>query len=150
MSHHSLLHNSASVTPNQQTNSQETSRDCASVAVGADVLPKNGTNVRLMVAAVRVSTADGTKHVDTYCLLDSGSQHHVCSKRLAAKLGGVGVRDQRTITGIAGTHRISHSIGSLRVRGLSENDAICLSGVLVLKDLPDISDSVPRECVRLD
>ena len=50
---------------------------------------------------------------------------------------------KQKITGIAGCREINSSLVSLRVKGLNESATFSLPEVL--KDLPDISSSIPRD-----
>ena len=52
---------------------------------------------------------------------------------------------KQKITGIAGSREINSPLVSLRVKGLNESATFSLSEVLVMKDLPDISSSIPRD-----
>jgi len=61
------------------------------------------------------------------------------------KLHGNGANVKQKITGIAGCCEINSSLVSLRVKGLSESATFSLPEVLVMKDLPDISSSIPRD-----
>ena len=61
------------------------------------------------------------------------------------KLHGNGANVKQKITGIAGCREINSSLVSLRVKGLSESATFSLPEVLVMKDLPDISSSIPRD-----
>ena len=56
-----------------------------------------------------------------------------------------GANVTQKITGIAGSREMNSSLVSLRVKGLNESATFSLSEVLVMKDLPDISSSIPRD-----
>jgi len=51
---------------------------------------------------------------------------------------------KQNITGIAGSREINSSLVSPRIKGLNESATFSLPEVLVMKDLPDISSSIPR------
>ena len=115
------------------------------VASVKSVALKPNAGVRLMVAPVRVFNDDGSRFGDTYCFLDNGSQVNICSQRLMDKLHANGANIKQKITGIAGSREMNSSLVSLRVKGLNESATFSLPEVSVMKDLPDISSSIPKD-----
>jgi len=79
------------------------------------------------------------------CFLDNGSQVNICNQRLMDKLHANGANIKQKITGIAGSREINSPLVSLRVKRLNESATFSLPEVLVMKDLPDISSSIPRD-----
>jgi len=143
--HHALLHTdemTASTIRAKQNHCDGASQTVASVKSFA---LKPNAGVRLMVAPVRVFNDDGSRFVDTYCFLDNGSQVNICSQRLTDKLHANGANVTQKITGIPGSREINSPLVSLRVKGLKESATFSLSEVSVMKDLPDISSSIPRD-----
>jgi len=143
--HHTLLHTDEMTVSENRVTRNHCDGASQTVVSAKAVTLKTDAGVRLMVAPVRVFTNDGSRFVDTYCFLDNGSQVNICSQRLMNKLHAKGANVKQKIIGIAGSREINYSLVSLRVKGLKESATFSLPEVLDMKDLPDISSSIPRD-----
>jgi len=157
-SHHTLLHEASPEKrerPFMETNHAAASqvKTCAtspahetvSNPIASASAQNTDCKVRLMVVPVRVYGDDNSSFTDTYCLLDSGSEISLCTKSLLQKLQVRGQPMTKTISGVNGMQAQHGDSVALTVRGAHETNAISVSNVFAIDDLPKVRDSIPRD-----
>ena len=119
MSHHTLLHNDAKLNPYQNAGDLQCFTVASFKCVVPAAVPSENRMVRLMMVPVRVSGNDSTHFVDTYALLDAGSDISLCTTSLTRKLKLRGERVTKKLVGMTGSRIERGFVVPLNIRGLN-------------------------------
>ncbi|XP_013392383.1 uncharacterized protein LOC106160350 [Lingula anatina] len=137
--HHTLLHSYNSM-PNENNSSTPPRAangfvDTENVAIGLPIVP------------VKVKNPNGNNVVQTYALLDSGSNSTFCTEGLKKKLGIKGKKTQYTLTTLEKEATpVIGEIVSLQISDVDENHSMQLSTVLTRSKLPiSLEDRATQE-----
>ena len=160
-SHHTLMH-----LPNDENNSsskqQPKTTRSAQTQTGAgdqhEVPEKQGTEsssvatthvggsrICLGAVPVRVRGINGIQEVQTYALLDNGSEVTLCDERLARKLNIDGENTNFTLTGINGSVEVESELVDIVVMSLDGSMEVELQKVKTVKEIPISNGCVPRQ-----
>lgn len=147
--HNTLLHpppaDPSALSVNQGTLSQEgmesnVSTDSSGVAserAAVTAATGAGERVCLSVVPVKVLSKGGSlEPVETYALLDSGSEVTLCHEILQEKLGASGMKFNFTLSGMTGSTRVESEQIDLVVMSMDESVSVELSNVRTVKDMP--------------
>ena len=100
-----------------------------------------GERVCLSVVPVKVLVKDSSlMPVQTYALLDSGSEVTLCHEKLRERLGASGTKLQFTLSGMTGSSRVESQQIDLVVMSMDESVSVELSNVRTVNYMP-ISES---------
>jgi hypothetical protein len=94
---------------------------------------------------VRVRGINGTQEVQTYALLDNGSEVTLCDERLARKLNIDGENTNFTLTGINGSVEVESQLVDIVVMSLDGSTEVELQKVKTVKEIPISNGCVPRQ-----
>ena len=147
--HHTLLHQPKDLPPEQEQTKrdvkvdksengagdqrQSTSKECKESVAATTAGEKR---VCLGVVPVRVRGCEGTQEVETYALLDSGSEVTLCHERLMETLNLGGDRLKFTLTGINGSAEVESQLIDIHVESLDGSTAVELTKVKTVKQMP--------------
>jgi len=143
--HHTLLHFRRAENP---TGAGESSKggettDAQGKPLGTSLSASMSSKVCLRVLPVKVQSEG--REVETWALLDSGSDVSLCDERLAAKLGLTGKRKQFQLSTVNHENKdVSGMELSMSVCGLNESESISLEAVWTVDKLPISADSIPQ------
>ena len=76
--------------------------------------------VCLGIIPVKVQGKGGCRVIDTYALLDNGSEVTLCHEQLAKELGLDGERFGFTLTGMTGSQKVNSKLVDLLVKSIDE------------------------------
>ena len=100
-------------------------------ATGAD------EKICLSVVPVRVKAKDGNGAVvETYALLDSGSEVTLCHERLRKRLGAKGAGLNFTLSGMTGSMTVKSQLIDITVTSIDGRASVDLSNVRTVKEIP--------------
>ena len=100
----------------------ESNKVCKNVS--ATTTEMGGSKVCLGVVPVKVSAVNGNEFVETYALMDNGSEVTLCHEQPAKKLGLLGDRISYTLTGMTGSSEIEGRMVNILVKSMDEAFAI--------------------------
>jgi hypothetical protein len=158
--HHTLLHHTkGAVTERDKMEQKEVkSRTRNEDGAGDSVQQVNGEpngsvaatragekRVCLGVIPVRVRGHNSTHEVETYALLDNGSEVTLCHERLMETLGLDGDKLKFTLTGINGTTEVEGQSINIVVESLDGSTAVELSKVKTVKQMPVSKGCRPKK-----
>lgn len=105
-----------------------------------------GSVTALPVVPVKVRKRGSSEYVETYAMLDSGSNSTFCTDSLRERLGCSGTEKKVKLTTL-GTSQdvISIMLTDLEVTDLDENNAISLPEVLCRPSIPVSKDEIPTQ-----
>ncbi|CAB3996126.1 Hypothetical predicted protein, partial [Paramuricea clavata] len=104
-----------------------------------------GSRICLGAVPVRVRGINGTQEVQTYALLDNGSEVTLCDERLARKLNIDGENTNFTLTGINGSVEVESQLVDIVVMSLDGSTEVELQKVKTVKEIPISNGCVPRQ-----
>ena len=102
------------------------------------------TRVCLGVVPVEVQAMNGETVIETYALLDNGSEANLCHKQLAQRLNLKGEKSKFTLTGMTGSKEIDSELVNITVKSLDETVTIQLSNVKTVEQMPVSASCIPR------
>ena len=138
--HHTLLHVAEKMCEGKELPAGANNAEGKVVAAtGAEE-----SRVCLRVIAVKVRSKNGIETVETYALLDSGSEVTICSERLARSLKARGKKTSFNLTGITGSQNIDSQLIDIAVGSMDGTTIIELDGVRTVKDIPISSQCIPK------
>lgn len=156
--HNTLLHpppedsTPARVNPNQAnqegTRASTNSETNGVTGEGAAVTAATGTGERVCLSVVPVKVpAKGSDliPVETYALLDSGSEVTLCHEKLKETLGASGTRVDFTLAGITGSTRVERQQVDLVVMSMDEFVTVELSSVRTVKHMPITESCIAKK-----
>lgn len=157
--HHTLLHRPRSVNMKQSEETQEEkipfkqdngagnhreSKD--GQHDGSVAATRTGEKrVCLGVVPVRVRGNGNTKEVETYALLDNGSEVTLCHERLMNALDMAGEKLSFTLTGINGSTEVESQLIDIVVESLDGTTTVELPNVKTVKSMSVSKDCIPRQ-----
>ena len=102
------------------------------------------TRVCLGIVPVKVRGKSSNQIVETYALLDNGSEVTLCHEQLGSKLGLDRERLSFTLTGITGSVQVESHV-NLTVMSMDESIAVELQGVRTVAQMSISRSCIPRE-----
>lgn len=158
-SHHTLLHfpkdenNSSSkqsvkITKSSQTQTGAGDQQDALVDNQSNLVATThagGGKICLGAIPVRVRGNKGAQEIETYALLETGSEVTLCDERLAKKLNLKGEDLRFTLTGINGSVEMESRLVDIVVKSLDGKTELELQNVKTVKEIPISSDCVPKQ-----
>ena len=102
------------------------------------------SRVCLGVIPVKVRSKNGIDTVETYALLDSGSEVTICSEKLARSLKACGKKTSFNLTGITGSQNIDSQLIDIVVESMGGTTIVELDRVRTVKDIPISSQCIPK------
>ena len=108
------------------------------------LLQASETRVYLRVVPVKVQAMNGETVIETYALLDKGSEATLCHKPLAQKLNLKGEKPKFTLTGMTGSKEIDSELVNITVKSLDETITIQLSNVKTVEQMPVSESCITR------
>ena len=89
------------------------------------------------VGGNRVSAVtNGSESVETYALMDNGSEVTLCHEKLVKKLSLLGDRICYTLTGMTGSREIEGQVVNIFVKSMDEAFAVEIPRVKTVKQMP--------------
>ena len=105
-----------------------------------------GERVCLSVVPLKVQVkGSDVPPVETYALLDSGSEVTLCHEHLQEKLGVSGPRLNFTLSGMTGSTRVEGQLLDIVVSSMDETVSVELSNVRTVKQMPISSDCIAKK-----
>ena len=92
--------------------------------------------VCLGIIPVKVRGKGGGKVIETYALLDNGSEVTLCHERLVKELGLDGQRFEFTLTGITGSKKVDSKLVDLVVKSIDDSVEVELCSVKTVVNMP--------------
>ena len=126
--HHILLHRPSNLDKNQNSPSAKPTVDCNATS------SKGKGKVCLRILPVRVE--NGTKSIDTYALLDNGSDVSLCNERLVSMLGLSGEKRAFTINSVNSSNTVHGQEVGFQVKSLDSNDGVSIDRAWSVSKLP--------------
>ena len=156
--HNTLLHpppadsTPPSVNPRQlnqeETRANTNSETSGVTSEGAAVTAATGAGERVCLSVVPVKVlAKGSNliPVETYALLDSGSEVTLCHEKLKETLGASGTRLDFTLAGMTGSTRVESQQVDLVVMSMDESVTVELSSVRTVKHMPITESCIAKK-----
>ncbi|XP_046855980.1 uncharacterized protein LOC124449080 [Xenia sp. Carnegie-2017] len=152
--HHPLLHSSeikakdSKSSERSNSNPEPSESDSQSKAlptsgVGATNSSYSSCRIGLQVIPVKVSAPYGSRVIETYAFLDSGSNTTMCLTSLAEDLGADCSPIEFTLATVSGSHKSKGQQLSLDVVGVSTGKGVRLDKVWTTNTLPVALESIP-------
>ncbi|XP_046845141.1 uncharacterized protein LOC124438990 [Xenia sp. Carnegie-2017] len=152
--HHPLLHSSEikakdsksseRSNPNPEpSESDSQSKALPTSGVGATNSSYSSCRIGLQVIPVKVSAPYGSRVIETYAFLDSGSNTTMCLTSLAEDLGADCSPIEFTLATVSGSHKSKGQQLSLDVVGVSTGKGVRLDKVWTTNTLPVALESIP-------
>ena len=105
-----------------------------------------GERVSLSVVPLKVQVkGSDLPLVETYALLDSGSEVTLCHEHLQKKLGVSGSKLNFTLSGMTGSTRVESQLLDIVVTSMDETVSVELSSVRTVKQMPLSSDCIVKK-----
>ena len=92
-----------------------------------------GSKVCLGVIPVKVCATNSSESVETYALMDNGSEVTLCHERLVRKLGLLGDKINYTLTGMTGSSEIEGQMVDITVKSIDEAFVVEIPKVKTVK-----------------
>ena len=134
--HHTLLHPPDEARGHNDVDSRAVSHQASATASGRK-------RVCLRVIPVRVQGLCNGWIIETYALLDDGSDVSLCDQRLLEKLGLKGISRQFTLTTLSNTEEQSGLEVSLNVSSIDVEKGLCIARVWSVEGIPVSQKSIP-------
>ena len=103
------------------------------------------TRVCLGIIPVKVRGKSSSQIIETYALLDNGSEVTLCHEQLANKLELEGERLSFTLTGVTGSTQVESHVVDLIVLSIDESVAVELPGVRTVAQMPISGSCIPKK-----
>ena len=101
------------------------------------------SRVCLGVLPVKVRAKNGNSHVETYALLDSGSEVTLCHEELTERLHCHGKKRNFTLTGMTGSQQVESQLVDIVVESMDGTTAVELENVRTVRNIPISQDCIP-------
>ena len=157
--HHTLLH------PQQTTKSKQENQDSTEIkpdtkeeqVVRENSNSKDGGNnvsaatgagdsrVCLGVIPVRIGTKSGKRKLETYALMDSGSEVTLCHEELSTQLEICGEKLNFTLTGMTGSQKVKSQVVDIVVESMDGSTSVALENIRTVSDIPISEGCIPRK-----
>ena len=141
--HHTLLHSEEKNTRVETKELQPSGNDGENKVVAATGAGES--RVCLGVLPVKVRPKNGIRSVETYALLDSGSEVTICSEKLARSLNVRGETSSFNLIGITGSQSIESQLIDMVVESMDGSTIVELEKVRTVKDIPVSSQCIPKK-----
>ena len=150
--HHSLLHppsklgNELSGDPNDPARNEESPHHSneASSSANCSATANNRQKVSLRVVPVKVKNEDGTREIETYAFIDSGSDTTLCSKDLVQELNLSSKPCEFTLTTVNGRDESRNGQEvKLNIQSVKYGGSIQLDRVWTVESLPISEQCIP-------
>ena len=139
-----------------QQNSTPTSRSSGAQRIsqeqqgasGASVTAATGAGERrvcLGVLPVKVKAKGGTRIVETYALLDSGSEVTLCKEQLFSELGTWGSKCSYELQGVTGSRKVEGHVVDVVVMSVDGEVSEDLLNVRTVEQIPVAVSCIPRK-----
>ena len=130
----------------QQTGAGDSTSSSANGDGGLVVGATGGgeSKVCLGVIPVMVYRSNSDEFVETYALMDNGSEVTLCHEQLVKKLGLVGKKIEYMFTGMTGSTQVEGTMVSLTVKSMDESTVIELPNVKTVKGMPISPSCIPK------
>ena len=115
------------------------------VNVSATTTEVGGSKVCLGVIPVKVCATNSSESVETYALMDNGSEVTLCHKRLVRKLGLVGDKISYTLTGMTGSSEIEGQMVDITVKSIDEAFVVQIPKVKTVNQMPISPSCVAKQ-----
>ena len=100
----------------------------------------------LSVAPLKVQVKESdVPPVETYALLDNGSEVTLCLEHLQKKLAASGPRLNFTLSGMTGSTRVESQLLDIVVTSMDEPVSVELSNVRTVKQMPISGDCIAKK-----
>ena len=103
------------------------------------------TRVCLGIIPVKVRGKGNDQIIETYALLDNGSEVTLCHEQLANKLELDGERLSFTLTGVTGSTQVESRVVDLIVLSMDESVAVELPSVKTVTQMPISPSCIPKK-----
>ena len=103
------------------------------------------TRVCLGIVPVKVRGKSNNQIVETYALLDNGSEVTLCHEQLVSELELDREKLRFTLTGITGSNQMESHVVNLTIMSMDESIAVELPGVRTVAQMPVSRSCIPRE-----
>ena len=133
-----MVYTSATHRTNQD--GQSGGRASVTVATGA-----GERRVCLGVVPVKVRAKRGGRVVETYALLDSGSEVTLCKEQLSLELGSWGLKHDYELQGVMGTRKVEGHVIDIVVMSMDNKVSEELTNVRTVEQIPVSSTCIPRK-----
>ena len=94
------------------------------------------TQVCLGIIPVKVRGKGGSKVIETYALLNNGSEVTLCHEQLVKELGLDGQRFEFTLTGMTGSEKVDSKLVDLVVKSIDDSVEVELCSVKTVVNMP--------------
>ena len=114
----------------------------------ASVTAATGTGERrvcLGVVPLKVRAKGGGRVVETYALLDSGSEVTLCKEQLFLELGSWGLKRYYELQGVTGTRKVEGHVIDIVVMSIDNKVSEELTNVRTVEQIPVSSTCIPRK-----
>ena len=157
--HNTLLHPPASEPDGGGTNQSQLNREGLRLNTidgsnsemsnqdGVNVTAATGAGERVCLSVVPLKVqvkGSDLPPVETYALLDSGSEVTLCHEHLQKKLGVSGPKLNFTLSGMTGSTRVESQLLDIVVTSMDETVSVELSNVRTVKQMPLSSDCIAK------
>ena len=129
-----------SATHRTNQDGQSGGRASITVATGA-----GERSVCLGVLPVKVRAKGGGRVVETYALLDSGSEVTLCKEQLSLELGSWGLKRDYELQGVMGTRKVEGHVIDIVVMSMDNKVSEELTNVRTVEQIPVSSTCIPRK-----
>lgn len=99
----------------------------------------------LGIVPVKVREKSNNQIVETYALLDNGSEVTLCHEQLVSEIELDRERLSFTLTGITGSTQMESRVVNLTVMSMDESIVVELPGVRTVAQMPISRSCIPRE-----
>ena len=139
-------HQQDSTPTSQSSETQRISQEQHS-ASGASMTAATGAGERricLGVLPVKVKAKGGTRIVETYALLDSGSEVTLCKEQLFSELGTRGSKCSYELQGVTGSRKVEGHVVDVVVMSVDGKVSEELLGVRTVEQIPVAVSCIPQ------
>ena len=135
-------------TPTSQSRGDQRVRQEQQSASGASMTAATGAGERrvyLGVLPVKVKAKEGTQIVETYALLDSGSEVTLCKEQLFSELGTRGSKCSYELQGVTGSRKVEGHVVDVVVMSMDGKVSEELLNVRTVEQIPVAVSCIPRK-----
>ena len=125
-----------------RTNQDGKSGSRASVAAATGAGERH---VCLGVVPLKVRAKGGGRVVETYALLDSGSEVTLCKEQLSLVLGSWGLKRDDELQGVMGTRKVERHVIDIVVMSMDNKVSEELTNIRTVEQIPVSSTCIPRK-----
>ena len=146
--HHTLMHRNPVRTERDVNTQQQLQPSEVPVRSRNEIGASNGngvavaaagageTRVCLGIIPIKVRGKGGGRVIETYALLDNGSEVTLCHERLVKELGLDGQRFEFTLTGMTSSEKVDSKLVDLVVKSIDDSVEVELCNVKTVVNMP--------------